>query len=157
MQKDTLALEKDLAIEKKEWPILRAGWIFMGLIVAGGAMGLFGGGFLSHTRVSHAGLSIQYDKLLRYSLSSKIIIEANKLSKDSSILVNSDYTKKIKIEEVTPEPESVKLEGQKIRYKFHSRRSDNIVFYLKPIGRGEQRLLLEFNGFKLDIHQFIFF
>ncbi|WP_207533091.1 hypothetical protein [Desertivirga arenae] len=157
MRKDTLALEKDLAIEKNEWPILRAGWVFMGLIVIGGAMGLFGGGFLSHTLVKHRDISIGYDQILRYSLNSEITIEGNKLSKDSSILINSDYTKKIKIEEVIPEPESVKLEGQKIRYKFHSRRSDNIILYIKPIGRGEQRLTLELDGFKLDINQYIFF
>jgi len=157
MVKNILSLERDLPIEKREWPILRMGWVIMGLIVIGGASGLFGGGYLSHRKFTDKRTSVAYDKVLRYSLSSEIIIESDKLSKDSSLVINSDYTKKIKIEEISPAPQSVKMEGNKIKYKFASVNSNSIVFYIKPIGRGKQQLLLELNGFRLNVDQLILF
>lgn len=150
-------LENQLEVEKAEWPFLRIGWVLMGVLVLMGALGLFGGGVLSYAEVGDNAVRIKYDKFLRYSLNSEIVINAARLSSDSSLSINSSYVDKIKIEEILPQPQSVIHEGEKLRIKFNSIRGNNVILYIKPMRRGSQTLELDVNGLSFKMNQFIFF
>ncbi|WP_207428868.1 hypothetical protein [Pedobacter sp. SYSU D00535] len=157
MEKHISCLEDSLETEKKEWPILRAGWMLMGVFLLLGILGLFGSGIFSRRTVETSEFRMEYDRYLRYSMSSELVINAASLGSDSSISLNYDYVKTVKIDKIVPEPESVKFEKDKVLFKFSSAKGNNIVFYLVPINQGAQRLVVELNGSRKEVSQYIYF
>ena len=156
MRNDIWLIEENIDVERREWPVLRAGWVLMGLFVMAGIAGAFGEGLFTRTLCQNSHFSVTYDRFLRYSMNSEIVINASSLGADSSVYLNSDYLKKVKIEAISPQPEAVKLDGKRMRLKFASRKPEDIILYLSPINRGSQQLTIELNGKKVSLKQFIY-
>lgn len=157
MEKKLSDLEAYTDFERAEWPVLRIGWLAMGLFLLAGVLGLFGTGLFTERTEGDATLSVRYERYLRYSMSSEINIHTSGLARDSSLWINSDYLKKAMITSVNPEPESMdQLDGM-LRLKFASRFPSDITIYLQPEDWGRQELTIRLNGRKKTIKQFIYF
>ncbi len=157
MERHVSDLEKDFEFQKIEWPLYRIGWVLMGVFLTLGAVGLFGHGIFSRKHVKQANFSIEYDRYLRYSVSTELVVNAGSLGKDSSLTINSDYLKKVKIDKILPEPKLMELSGKHIKLKFSDSKINEITFYLDPIDYGAQSLEIEINGNKKTVDQYIFF
>ncbi|RXF72234.1 hypothetical protein [Arcticibacter tournemirensis] len=157
MDKDISSLEKDVPFEKSEWPVLRIGWILMGLFLVAGIFGIFGSGLYSEKVEGDRTFSVRYERYLRYSMHSEIHINTSRLGADSSIWINADYLNKIMITEISPEPESFDQVDGRMKMQFSSRLPSHITLHVEPVKTGNQSLTISVNGKKKTIHQYIYF
>ena len=157
MEKSVSSLDKDAYFQKKEWLLFWAGLTLMAIFLILGILGLFGSGTLSKSKEAGAGFSIEYERFLRYSMSSEIKINTKGLEKDSSIFISSAFMRKVKIEKTSPEPESIEGANDQFKLKFASGDIKEIIFYIRPINSGKNNFSIEINGKKIRLNQFIYF
>lgn len=157
MEKHVNELEKALSFERSEWPVLRMGWALMGLFLFAGVLGVFGTGIFSRSKLTSGTFTINYDKYLRYSVSSEIEIETKGLGPDSSLWINSDYMERIKITEIFPQPKLIDQQKGQTQFKFSSRSPTEITLYIEPVEGGKQILSLRLNGTNKTVSQYIFY
>ena len=158
MKKSADHVEQDYSFLEKEWQTLRVGWILLILFVLAGLLGLFGGGLFSEVSAETGIGRIRYERFLRHSTPSVIMIESDLVMNDSSVFINSTYLRKVKIEQIDPRPVSTSVIGNQVRFRFSSGDCRQIIFHISPYqGSGSQVLELGMGGRKEVIKQFIYF
>lgn len=158
MKRSIDTVERDFSFLKKEWPALRVAWAVLALFVLAGFLGLFGGGIFSN-RVTDTPLGrIEYERFLRHSTASRIVIESMQPLRDSSIYLNRSYLKQVRIDQIDPRPVSTELHGERIRFKFSTGSSGPIILHIIPYqGSGSQVLEVGWDGRNEVLNQFIYF
>lgn len=158
MKKSIDSIEEGFPFLQKEWPVLRVGWTMLFLFILAGVLGLFGFGLLSDRTLENEVAVVEYDRYLRHSTESKVIIRSKIPLADSSIYLNRDYLKQVKIDRVQPEPSAVALEGDRVRYKFESTDGGQVIFHIIPLtGNASQEMEIGIGGRNATFHQFIYF
>ena len=157
MKKMADSIEEEIKFQEVEWTALRVGWILMGLFLLIGLLGLLGTGAFSHKIIQGNNMKIEYDRYLRYSVKTEVHVKLKDRLSDSTLSINSDYIRAMKIDKIIPEPSSMTLNGNKLAYKFASDNIEQISFFLEPIKIGSHNLEMETGEMKKTISQFIFF
>ncbi|HEY0896169.1 MAG TPA: hypothetical protein VGE15_06430 [Sphingobacteriaceae bacterium] len=158
MKKSVEHVEQQYSFLEKEWWTLRVGWFLLILFVLAGLLGLFGGGLFSTVTKETPIGTIRYERFLRHSSPSVIIIESDRMMSDSSVFINSSYLNKVRIEQIDPRPVSSALSGNRVRFKFSSTDSRQIIFHISPFqGSGSLALELGIAGQKEVFKQFIYY
>jgi hypothetical protein len=159
MKRDITEIEKFISQQQKEWLIFRIAWVFMGLVLIAAALGLFGNGPISEqTYVAHK-VHITYQKFMRADKESELYIglQDQDLGQETTIGINNDYLKKVKIYQVVPQPAAVEIRDNTLLYRFRSVTNGFISFYLSPQHTGSQPLVITVGGKKMRFNQFIYF
>jgi len=151
------SIEKEYKFQKIEWPVFRVGWVIMAVFLITGIAGLFGSGALSERKEENTEASVEYEQLLRYSVESKVFILLKKPLADSTLSINADYIKAMKIDKVIPEPIAMELNDSMLKYRFANTDIEEISLILKPIDTGKKQLKLHINGTESVFNQYIFF
>jgi len=157
MERDIRAAEKYYAFQKREWRAFRLFWVLMGLVVTAAALGLFGSGLLSDKTYTANGSRIDYNRFMRVAKNTEILIHVNQASRNASVSINNDYLRKVRIEQVVPEPTSVVIKDNKLVYTFSSVQNGFITFYLSPQKMGAHQLQISVNGTQASFDQYIYF
>lgn len=158
MKKSIEVVERDFSFLKKEWPALRVAWVLLALFVLAGLLGLFGGGYISDRNIETPVGRIEYERFLRHSTASRVMIESDRPLNDSSVYINRSYLKQVRIDQISPRPVSAELIGNKVRFKFASASSGPIILHIIPYqGSGSQTLEVGWGGENVVLHQFIYF
>lgn len=157
MEKHSKDIEKDFRIQQLEWPVLRVGWWLMGVFLILGVLGLFGSGKISWKTDESGWATIKYERYLRYSMPTQILIYPKGPLKDSSVYINADYLEKIHIEHIVPEPVSMTFSGDRLQVKFDSPHIKVLVFYIEPEERGPQLLQIGIGAQSKNFDQYIYF
>ena len=73
---NTVAVGEDLHFQEGWWKFERATWTFFLLVIVADALGLFGQGWLAHTRLHQPGsaLDIKYDHIARETTPSQVTV-----------------------------------------------------------------------------------
>lgn len=151
------SVQQDFSFQKKEWLISWIAWGILGLFILLGLLGFFGSGPLSNRVFEGNAYRIEYQRYLRYSMNTRIIISVQDLGEDSSIWLSSDYAKNLQIERIIPEPISIHKQGQYFVFTFPSRYNEKIIIYLMPGKKGEQSIDFIINGERQQLKQFVYF
>src|SRR5690606_11954318 len=133
------SIEKEYKFQKIEWPVFRVGWVIMAVFLITGIAGLFGSGALSERKEENTEASVEYEQLLRYSVESKVFILLKKPLADSTLSINADYIKAMKIDKVIPEPIAMELNDSMLKYRFANTDIEEISLILKPIDTGKKQ------------------
>lgn len=157
METHSKSVEKDFGFQNKEWSVLRLGWMLMALFLLLGLLGFFGSGVVSWTTRENDAAVIEFERYLRNSMVSEIKISSKEPLPDSSIYLNPDYLRKMKIDKIIPEPALMELKSNRLRVKFDSDQADPVVLYIIPVGTGSQDLEIEIKGQKEKLNQYIYF
>jgi hypothetical protein len=157
MDQDIKLAEKYFAVQKVEWRIFRACWILMGLVLAGAALGLFGKGLLSNRTYAAQGVQITYPRFMRIENETELYIRVNEAGSETVIGINNDYLRKVRIDQVIPEPRSVQVRDNTLIYRFHPVQNGFLTFFLRPQRMGSHPLEITVAGKKLRFHQYIYF
>lgn len=157
MEKHVESIEKEYNFQRKDWTILRVGWLLMAVFLTLGLFGLFGSGTLSWQIRENDAVSIEYERFLRNSMVTKIRVTSKTPLSDSSIYINADYVKKVKIDRITPEPASMQFQDNQLRIRFNSPIEGPVVLFIQPYELGSQTLDIIAGGHHEKLNQFIHF
>ena len=160
-----MEIDADLAFQRRDWRVERAGWVVMLALVLAASAGLLGHGPLSDSRVQTAegSLTVEFDRLTRHSAPTTLRVGIGAgTARDgyARLWFDRAYLSEMQIEAIVPEPESAATADDRFIYTFRVAdpgRPAVVSFDLEPratwLLRG--RVGLE-NGPSLDFGQFIF-
>ncbi|WP_181305186.1 hypothetical protein [Rufibacter sp. XAAS-G3-1] len=157
MDRDITLTEDFYRFQKNEWRVARVFWVLMGLVLAAAALGLFGRGWLSDKKVASNGVQFEYNKYMRVEKGAELHLQVGQLGGNAKVMINNDYIRKVRIDQVIPQPASVEVKDNKLIYTFSSVQNGLITFYLVPTGTGSQTLEVSVGNARLSAPQFIYF
>jgi hypothetical protein len=158
-------IQEDLAFQRREWRVQRAGWFaLMGFVIAA-ALGAFGGGPLSHARAGDPGsaLSIEYERFLRRHATERISIHlapASATRQALEIRVSRTFIDDLRVEHMMPAPDSIESGPAEavLRFSGASARTRVIVLDAQPLAVGWRRATVATAGAPpVSITQFVYF
>jgi hypothetical protein len=129
-----LEIDQDLTFQQREWQVQRVAWVVMALIIASAALGLFGNGLLSAATAGDPDgpISVEYERFVRHDgrASFTVRISADQVSGDSvAIWIAADYMADLEIEQMSPEPQEVRTDGDRLVYVLaHGETSGPLAF-----------------------------
>ena len=131
--------------------------MLIGLFLIAGALGAFGGGYLSKGRVEGVEFSVEYEKLVRVKTPNEMHIAVKRPQKGiATVAINNAYLRNVEIEKMVPRPATVRsLDGQSI-FTFNTSENGLIIFYLQPQHAGSQNLEIDIGGEKRRLGQFVY-
>lgn len=113
--------ESQLAFHRTEWRIQRIGWVLVALFLALALGGLFGNGPLSRAHADGAAGRIEYQRFVRYGLSTDLVVTpAGSAHGVNRVEISAAYLEAFRIEHITPEPAAVRMTGATLVYEFAS-------------------------------------
>jgi hypothetical protein len=116
-----LEIDQDIAFQKHEWQVQRVAWVVMALIVLLAALGLFGTGLLSSASASDPNgvLTVDYQRFIRHDGRTTLTVNVapELVTGDSvEIWLAADYHADVQIEQISPEPQEVRTDGDRLIY-----------------------------------------
>lgn len=135
-----LQVSEDLDFQYRNWTVQRFGWVLMALTLVAAVLGLLGPGPLSRATAGDTGspLWLEYDRFARSNARTilRVHLKAGTgAERRVSIWLDRDYLEGVQIEQVTPEPLSVKIASDRVIYIFwvaEPARATVVTFSLKP-------------------------
>jgi hypothetical protein len=133
-----LELAQDLRFQRRDWIAQRVGWVLMALFLLAALAGLIGrGGPLARTQAQSAdgGLRVEYDRFAHYEAPTRLrLIVSDRVArgKDVRLWIERAYLANARLQQVMPEPQSVRLAGERVIYVFDAGAGGEVSFELKP-------------------------
>jgi hypothetical protein len=142
MTKRTIQIDEDLDFQRREWLGQRIGMALVLLFVLAALLGFTGvGGPISHGEAGQRGdpLHVEYDRFVRRGAiaTMKLHLRSGEDGR-AQFWVAAPYLERIRVEAVTPEPESVSVDPARHVYTIHRASGDvTVVFQVehKTMGR----------------------
>jgi hypothetical protein len=160
-----LELDQDLVYLRREWKLMRVGWVVLALAVVAALLGLFGGGPLSDRSVADpdAALLVEYQRFVRYgSLETvRVHVAADATPrKELRLWLGQDYLDRVLVKQVSPHPDRVEAGAGRQVFVFHVAdvgRPATVTFHLEPekAGRLQGRVGLD-GGPQVEFGQFAY-
>lgn len=122
-RRGSLDIAEDLDFQRGDWRAQRAGWICITLVLLAALAGFLGGGPLSRAVASTAdgALSVEYQRFERFQSPTQLTVRfGGAVIEDgsASIWIDRDYSERMRIEHVVPQPESVEIGPNRLTYRF---------------------------------------
>lgn len=112
-------LDAQLKFHRTEWRIQRIGWAGVAIFLALAFAGLFGGGPLSRAHADGPTGRVDYERFVRNGSPTQIIVTPSGSAQGiSRIAITAKFFEAVRIEHVTPEPTSVRIDGARLVYEF---------------------------------------
>lgn len=160
-----LALEQDLAFQRRSWRTQRVlRWLLLG-VVACALAGVFGSGPFDRTQVSDewGHLRVEYPRFARrlsdWELELRVGPEVVR-GGEFQVWLDRSFTEHFQLERAVPEPERMSADGERLVVTF--RREENpvparisVLMKARRPGRGEARLGLV-GGPELTLRHFVY-
>jgi len=131
--KHSLELEEKLDHQLKGWRVQKMCRVGIGIIILLTALGLFGNGLLSSKKIKKNGISLQYEKFLRYEKEMDISWTVTG-QEEIQFLIPMQYLDRFKIEKVVPEGYETALTDGYVSYTFKVTKAGEtfVHFFLNP-------------------------
>jgi hypothetical protein len=117
-----LAVERDLPFQRRQWVAERIGWTVMAVLLLAALTGILGRGPLSKAQASHPDglLTLEYEWLARFQAPSELRVHLRPAPAAEEVFVSipQSYLEGISVQEIEPEPASVRLGGDHLAYRF---------------------------------------
>ena len=160
-----LQINQDLVFQRREWKMQHVGWWCLTGFVVLAAVGLFGGGPLSHARVGDpSSLSVEYERFTRVGAHTRLVVHGVSSGGRGPVdlVFDRDYFEGFRIERITPEPRTVDIGDQTVTLRFDrdAARSGGytVLFDVEPKRGGRRRATIAVaNGTTLTWRQFAYF
>lgn len=118
-----LEIDEDLAFQEREWNAERLGWVGLFVVVAVALLGLFGNGPISWTSATtdDGTLEVSFERFGRRGGSETLTVRADGSAASEGawqLDIGRDYLGAVRVEVVTPEPDTVETVAGAVRYTF---------------------------------------
>ncbi|MFN2490455.1 MAG: hypothetical protein ABR529_12100 [Actinomycetota bacterium] len=122
-----LDLEEHLDAQRRGWRVDRASWVVIGALILGALLGAFGEGPLSDRTIStEGGLQLSYGRFGRKGADSVLTfrLPGGGAREGASLWVGAEYFEGVKVDGITPTPDTVKVLGDGFLYTFLTAEDD---------------------------------
>jgi hypothetical protein len=137
---DGLEIEQDLTFQRREWRIQRVVWFLLAVLLVAALAGLLGPGPLSSTARQASGFEVHYLRFTRWQAPHTLTITLQPSAAQTVALsINRSYLDSMQVQQITPQPASVKLSGDNYVFLFDTRGAQlptDIAFDLQPSSMG---------------------
>lgn len=118
-----LELNEDISFQEREWTAERIGWVALFVLLALAVLGLFGNGPISWTSATSdsGALEVSFERFGRRGGTQSVTLraEASAASEGAwEIDISSDYLGAVRVDAMTPQPDSVAAVPGGSRYTF---------------------------------------
>jgi uncharacterized protein (DUF58 family) len=142
-------LDTNSRFHELEWRIQHAGWVVVALFLALAFAGLFGGGPLSHAHAQSAQGRVNYERFVRQGSPTELVITPTSGTEHgiSRVEITADYLEAFRINNITPEPSTVRISGARLVYEFAAATPGaSISFHFDPQRLWRHRATLVIDG-----------
>lgn len=117
-----LEIHEDQKFQERAWLVQRIGWALMFLVLLAALAGIFGGGYLSRVTAESENLKIEYDRFPRRLGTTMLKAQVTKADSDgfARLWLDLSYMERFEIQEITPEPDNVRIEAGRLLYAFRA-------------------------------------
>jgi hypothetical protein len=153
--------ESALIFHHHEWRIQRIGWALIAAFLLLALAGVFGGGPLSHARTGDATSgNVEYERYVRSGADTVLTVSPSAAAGQgvTRIEITASYLHAFRVEHITPQPSSVRVNGERLVYEFAVSSSPAVVaFHLHPADLGRHTAVVVIDaGPPLAIRQFTY-
>jgi hypothetical protein len=135
-----LEISQDLDYQERMWQVERVGWWVMGLTTLAGLLGLLGPGLLGHTVVGRENdpIRLEFERFGRWQSPTALRVYLGTTAQRGDgvqVALERNYLEGFQVQQVTPEPESVEAQSDRLVYHFRTTSLDRptaVTFYLQP-------------------------
>lgn len=134
-QKPAIQVDQDLAYQSKFWKIERVGWAVFLLFLIISLLGLTGSGPLSSTQKQQENLQVKYNSFARELAPTQfeITINDSKDAESTQLWIDRTFLSNYQIQQITPEPDKVTSDGDRLIYEFKKNAPPaQVTFLLQP-------------------------
>jgi hypothetical protein len=116
-----VAIDEDMAFQRREWMIQRVGWVVILVLLIAGLLGALGGnGWLSHGEAKVGSLALEYERFTRQRRPTSLQVRVDPASaRDGQVPIWLDqaFLDRIDVERVEPEPVETRAGADRVVYQ----------------------------------------
>jgi hypothetical protein len=135
-----LQLDEDLTFQERFHYVQRIAWVIAGLVIIAALLGLFGSGLLTGADAGDAedGLQLHYQRFARYQAPTSVQVELttpDPAAAQVEFWIRRSTLNHYQIESISPEPESIEVDGDRFVYTFAKAPGTSVVevdIHLQP-------------------------
>ena len=136
---DDIDVPQDLAHEKRAYRVRLVFAVVFGLLIVAGLLGLLGGsGALSETSASTSGVSVEYERFLRFKTPTDITVKVDGGAHKTNIALSHDFLENFRVQGYSVEPESTAVTSDRVVYTFDQQPPSQITLVVEPQQIGRQ-------------------
>jgi hypothetical protein len=156
--KTELEIEEHLDSHRKGFVAQRIGLAILLGIVAAGAAGFFGDGWISNRSVTVPTAVVTFQRFHRHEAIMKLTVSVSKNDRDQiTVSFPSNYLKSLEIKTITPEVSSIDLVGDRVNYIFPGKGTTGTInFSIVPLTVGNVKGQIEVNDSPVELTHFIY-
>ena len=153
----TIELREDSGFQERQFQVARvAGALFVVIAVAA-LLGVLGTGPLSDATARGRGMSVDYDRFLRFATPTEIEVSTSGGSGTTELRLSAAYLEGFDVENITPEPDSQSAVADRIVFTFDERPPSTVTLSLTPREIGLQKGTVSLaGGGSTSYHQLVY-
>lgn len=118
-----LEIDEDIGFQEREWTAERIGWVALFVVVALALLGLFGNGPISWTSATteDGTMEVSFERFGRRGGSETLTVRVDGAAASEGawqVDIGRDYLGAVRVDAVTPEPDTVETVAGAVRYTF---------------------------------------
>lgn len=157
----SLEVHQDMDFQRREWRVQQFGWAVMLLFLVAAVAGLFGAGPISSSTTGevNSALWVDYERFGRRGAPSRLRVHASPAAEEFKLLIDRGYLEALKVENISPEPQSAEATGQWVVYTFRVAEPGAptaVTFEVQPDQIGPLRGRISAEGHTREFAQFIY-
>ena len=136
-----MARPEDQSYHRRNWKVQRATFWLMGVLLAVGIAGGFGGGPLSRRTIGRDGVSVRYDRIWRQFSDTEVEVVIRPVAGTAVIALDRELVRELGDLKVSPAPLDVVSESSRLVYRFPVAGAGPaiVTFRLRPAHAGRLR------------------
>ena len=160
---NSLQLHEDLGFQRREWRAQRLGSWALTLFVVAAAAGLFGSGPLSRVRATtpDGSLSVEYERFVRRGAGLRLVVHHDAPASGAvELRLDRAYVDGLRIERVTPEPETIDVGATDVVFTFSTSSATALAIIIdaEPLHAGRLSAQVRTSaGQPLQLSQLVYF
>lgn len=135
----TIELQDDPVFQQRQFLVAKVAGALFVVVAAAALLGLLGTGPLSDATARGTGISVDFDRFVRFDTPTEIEVSVSGGSGTTELSLSAAYLEGFDVENVTPEPDRQSAVGDRIVFAFEERPPSTVMLSLTPREIGLQK------------------